>query len=363
MARSVGRDMMRVLVTGHRGYIGSVVTAVLRHARYDVVGLDCDLYRGCDFGRVREDVPSYDLDLRDVEFTDLLSFDAVVHLAALPNDASSDLDRTTVDEVNDVATIRLAECCKKAGVSRFVFASSCSVYGRDGARPFDERSPADPRTHEGISKLRCERVVARLADQTFSPVSLRHAHVYGISPRLRTDLMVNEFVASAVTTGQVLVRGDARAWHPVVHVEDLARAYAAVLAASPEAVDGQIFNIANVGGTGADEIGPAGTYRVIDVADTVTELVPHCTRSVRPVVRNDANCRIDASKLQRALPRFSFRWTLPLGIRQLRQAMEGSGLTPADLRSDRYRRTLRLRTLIERGEVDTSLRHRELALV
>lgn len=358
----MGRDMMRVLVTGHRGYIGSVVTAVLRHARYDVVGLDCDLYRGCDFGRVREDVPSFDLDLRDVEFTDLLSFDAVVHLAALPYDAGSGIDQTVVEEVNQTATIRLAESCKKASVSRFVLASSCSVYGRDGARPLDERSPADPRAPEGISKLRCERMVARLADHTFSPVFLRHAHVYGISPQLRTDLMVNEFVASAVTTGQVVVRVDARAWHPVVHVEDLARAYAAVLAAAPDAVDGEIFNIASVGGMGADEVGPAGTYRVIDVADMVAELVPSCTRTVRPVVRNDANCRIDASKLQRALPRFSFRWTLPLGIRQLRQAMEGSGLTPADVRSNRYRRTLRLRTLIERGEVDTSLRRHELAL-
>jgi len=355
--------MMRVLVTGHRGYIGSVVTAVLRHARYEVVGLDCDLYRGCDFGRVREDVPSFDLDLRDVEFTDLLSFDAVVHLAAVPHEAWSDLDRTAVEEVNETATVRLAECCKKASVSRFVFASSCSVYGRDGAPPLDERSPADPRTPEGISKLRCERVVARLADHTFSPVFLRQAHVYGVSPRLRTDLMVNEFVASAVASGRVVVRCDARAWHPVVHLEDLARAYAAVLAAPPEAVDGQVFNIAKVAGTDDDEIGPAGTYRVIDIADTVTERVPHCTRTVRPVVRNDASCRIDSSKLERALPRFSFRWTLPLGIRQLANAMEGSGLTPADVRSDRYRRALRLHTLIDRGEVDTSLRHRELALV
>lgn len=342
---------MRVLVTGHRGYIGSVLVTVLRHARFEVVGLDCDLYQGRDFGRVRETIPSYCLDLREVEFTDLLSFDAVIHLAALQESTPPGIDSGLICEVNEEATIRLAECSKKACVSRFLFASSCGVYGRNGIKPFEETSPADPITQEGASKLRCERALDRLADHSFSPVFLRQADVYGVSPRLRTDLMVNGFVASAVATGCVVVPGDWQVWRPVVHVEDLARAYAAVLIAPDETIHDEAFNVA----------APDDNHRAIDIADAITELVPQCTRRVTRTCFDEPSYRVSGSKMKRKFPKLSFRWNLPTGIRQLRNAMFGAGLTPADLRSDRYGRVFPLSALVDAGtpthlEIKTSQR-------
>ena len=337
---------MRVLVTGHLGYLGSVMTTVLKNARYEVVGLDCDLYRGCDFGRVRDPVPSFELDLRDIEFTDLLSFDAVVHLAALSNDALGEIDPKVVDEINCAATVRLAECCKAANVSRFLFASSCSVYGRGGGELRGEGHFARSLTRYAESKLRGEQELARLADRDFCPIVLRNATVYGVSPRLRLDLVVNDFVGSAVTRGQVAMHTAGTAWRPLIHVEDLARVYAAVLTAPDDAVHNEVFNV----------VPPDENYHVIDIADAVTDLAPRATRSGNPDVFDERSYRADGSKLQRTLPKLRFRWTLPLGIRQLRNAMVSAGLTPGDWRSDRYRRMLRLSRLRESGEVDPHLR-------
>lgn len=340
---------MRVLVTGHRGYVGSVMVGVLRHARFDVVGLDCDFYQGCDFGRVHESVPSFDIDLRDVEFTDLLSFDAVVHLAALPEDRSSELDPTTIREINEEVTIRLAECCKQASVSRFLFSSSCDVYGRSGGDLLDEHAPVIPAMLYAAAKYRCECALASLADHTFTPIILRHAGAYGVSPRMRIDLIVNDFVASAVANGRIVVGSGGRTWRPLIHVEDIARAYAAVLLAPDDLVHNQVFNLV------ADE-SASGGRRVIDIADMVTELVSDCTRSIRQDAFDEPSYRVDGSKFQLAFPKFSFRWTLPLGIRQLRNAMLSAGLTPGDWRSDRYRRVLRLKALMERGDLSRTLR-------
>ena len=351
---------MRVLVTGHRGYIGSVMTCVLRHARFDVVGLDCDWYSGCDFGRVVEPVPSFDTDIRDVEFTDLLSFDAVVHLAALPEHASGHHGRgagrrqaVSIDEIDYEATMHLAECAKQANVPRFVFASSWSVYGRNGTERLDETSPPNPVTAHGKSKLHCERDLARLADMAFTPVFLRNAEVYGVSPRLRMDLIVNDFVGSAVTHGRVEFRGGAGGWRSLVHVEDLCRAYAAVLTAPDDLVRSEVFNVT----------APDADYRVIDVADAVTEMVPSCTRPLTVDLFDGKSVRTDGSKLRRRFPKLSFRWTLPLGIRQLQNAMVGAGVSPGDWRSDRYRRARRLQNLIDSGELDPSLRRPEAALI
>ena len=343
---------MRVLVTGHRGYVGSVMTTVLQHARFEVVGLDCDLFRGCDFGRVRDSVPSFDFDLRDVEFADLLSFDAVVHLAALSDDASGELDPRLTDAINHDATVRLAECCKKAQVSRFLFASSCSVYGRGGSGLLDEGGVGRGLTRYAASKLRCERELTRLADRSFSPVVLRNATVYGVSPRLRLDLVVNDFVASAVTTGRVMMKSMGGAWRPLVHVEDLARVYATVLTAPDDLVHDQIFNVVP-----ADE-----NHRVIDVADTVTDHVPRSTRAAAGGAFDERSYRVDGSKLHRTFPDLRFRWTLPVGIRQLREAMHNAGLTPGDWRSDRYRRVIRLARLLESGELSPDLRFAEAVL-
>ena len=337
---------MKVLVTGHNGYIGSVMVSVLRHAHFEVVGLDCDLFHGCDFGRIQEAIPSVDVDLRDVEVTDLFSFDAVVHLATLPEASSTDLDATVFAEINEVATLRLAECCKRAGVSRFVYASSCGVYGRTGDEWLDEASPTAPPTPYTQGKVRCEQALASLVDGTFTAVVLRNANVYGVSPRFRTDLIVNNFVAAGVVTGRVLLRSDGSAWRPVVHIEDLARAYAAVLAAPADLVAGEIFNVSS-----SDE-----NYRVIEIADAVTEWVPHCTRAVSRYTHDEPSYRVSGAKFAETFPDYSFRWTLVEGIRQLRNAMCGAGLTPGEWRSDRYRRAMRLQTLIERGGVNGKLR-------
>ncbi len=343
---------MRVLVTGHRGYIGSVMVSVLQHARHDVVGLDCDWYADCDFGRVRDSIPSFEMDVRDVEFTDLLSFDAVIHLAALPEDTAASLDEALNEEINFEGVVRLAECCKQADVSRFLFASSCAVYGSGNGEPQNELSSPKPITPYAGAKLRCEQELLRLSDQHFAPILLRNATVYGVSPRLRLDTVVNEFVGSAVANGRVAMQTEGRAWRPLMHVEDVARAYAALLLAPDEAVAGQVFNVAIT----------EENYRVIDVADMVTEMVPDCTRSVRAGVPDQRSYCVDGSKLRRALPHLTWRWTLPQGIRQLRAAMLGAGLTAGEWRCDRYRRLMRLSTMMERGELDRSLRRHEAAV-
>ena len=343
---------MRVLVTGHRGYIGSVLTGVLRRARYDVVGLDCDWYRGCDFGRVREPVPGFDADLREIEFTDLLSFDAVIHLAAVPEDHDLLLDPALTEEINYAATMRLAECCKQAKVSRFLFASTCAVYGTNGPDFVDETGPTAPMTDYARSKLRCERDLARLADGDFTPVLLRTATAYGVSPRMRLDTVVNDFVASAVAQGRVNMQTTGRAWRPLMHVEDIARAYAAVLTAPDELVANQVFNVADT----------AENYRVADVAELVSENVLRTTYTANVGMPDRRSYRVNGDKLVRTRPRLAYRWTLRDGIRQLRDAMENAGMTPGEWRCGRYRRMLRLRTLVDRGEMDWSLRFHELAL-
>jgi nucleoside-diphosphate-sugar epimerase len=337
---------VRVLVTGHQGYIGTVLSAVLRQAGCDVVGLDSGLYGACEFGRVQEQVPSFEFDLRDVEFADLLSFDAVIHLAGLSNDECGDRNATLTESFNYGATIRLAECCKKAGVSRFLFASSCSVYGRDGAGLATEDGPVRPLGHYAKAKRRCEKELSALADGTFSPAMLRLATVYGVSPRLRLDTVVNDFVAAAVTTGRILMKSNGLAWRPLIHVEDAARVFLAVLTAPAEQIHNQVFNVA----------AQDANYRVVDVADAVTELVPGCTRQTRVDGFDPRSYRADVGKLQSAFPKLRLRWSLAAGIRQLATAFRAAGLTPGDWRGDRFRRAARIKGRIKIGELDSDLR-------
>ena len=337
---------MRVLITGHRGYIGAVMAAVLKNARFEVAGMDCDLYGPCDFGRTRDEVAAFDVDVRDVEFTDLLSFDAVVHLAATPEDWNGALDPTVSEAINRDAAIRLAECCKKAQVGRLLFASTCAVYGRALNELQDEVSATHPLTPYARAKLDAERALLRLSDTSLSVVVMRNATAYGASPRMRLDTAVNEFVASAVTTGRIDMQTEGRAWRPFVHVEDVARMYAAVLAAPNASVSGQVINAVR-----SDE-----NYRIIDAADRVAELIPGCTRSAPPRTFDRRSYRVDGGKLARLFPRLELHWTLDQGTRQLREAFRTSGLTPGELRSPRFRRIRRLSTLMERGELDSQLR-------
>jgi nucleoside-diphosphate-sugar epimerase len=337
---------VRVLVTGHRGYIGSVLTGVLRERALDVVGLDSDLFAGCDFGRMSERVPWLQRDIRDVESTDLHSCDAVVHLAGLSEDPTGMIPSRLMESVNVAGTLRLATCCKRAGVSRFVFASSCAVYGNTSGAVVTEDAPLSPLTPYAASKACCERELARLADGRFVPVFLRNATCYGVSPRLRTDLVVNDFTASAFSRGRVVMRTAGRSWRPLVHVEDLARVIAGVLTAPDGAVACQAFNV----------LPPGENHRVVEIADQVTEAVPDCFRRQPEGVFDHRSYRADASRLVSLLPERTLRWTLSLGIRQLLAAFRSSGMTPGQWRSELYRRQLRLAALIERDEIDGDLR-------
>jgi len=343
---------MRVLVTGHRGYIGTVVTNVLRHARYEVVGLDCDFYHGCDFGRTHEDIDAFNLDIRQIEFTDLLSFDAVIHLAGLSEHEAADLDDDLSREINLDATIRLAECCRQADVSRFLFASSCAVYGNGGEAVLTELDVPAPLSPYAEQKLAAEMALRRLADKDFVPVFMRQATVFGVSPRLRVDTVVNDFVGAAHCYGRVEVQTAGRAWRPLVHVEDVARAYGAMLAVEDEAIACEPINIA-----ATDQ-----NYRVIDIADAVIEHFGRSMRTTRPTVFDRRSYRVSGDKLAALAPRAKPRWSLQQGIRQLRAGMESAGFTPADWRCDRFRRSLRLRRAVEGGELDETLRRTEHVL-
>lgn len=337
---------MRVLVTGHRGYIGSVLTTVLRNAHIDVVGLDCDLYEGCDFGGFRSTVPSFEMDLREIEFTDLLSFDAVIHLASLPEADARTIPDALMNAVNFESTVRLAECCKQASVSRFLFASTCAVYGQRGAERLTEDSSAVPTTPYAHSKLESERALADLADRSFSPVFLRNPTIYGVSPRMRLDLVVNDFVGAAVVHGRVTMRTLGNAWRPLLHVEDLSRAYLAILTSRSEKLHNGVLNV----------VDSSSNHRVIDVADAVVEEVPGATRAAPPMELDERSYRVEGSRLRELLPSFRFRWNLSRGIRQLRAAFDHAGLTPSEWRSDRFRRSLRLAQLRERNALDDVFR-------
>ena len=263
---------MRVLITGHLGYIGVEMTSYLADLGHDVVGLDTDLYRECDFLAPPDSVPALDVDLRDVSEADLLGFDAVIHLAALSNDPLADLNPLLTYAINRDASIRLAETAKAAGVRRFLFASSCSLYGRGGDAELHEGAEFNPVTPYGESKVDVERALSALADDSFSPVYLRNATAYGVSRRLRADVMVNNLVGHAMTSGMVVMQSDGSPWRPLVHILDIAQAFAQALVAPRDVVHNQAFNVGRVG----------ENYRVRDVANLVAAIVPGVSVSCAP---------------------------------------------------------------------------------
>ncbi|MBC7172328.1 MAG: SDR family oxidoreductase, partial [Polyangiaceae bacterium] len=223
---------MRVLLTGHKGYIGTVLAPMLEAAGHEVHGLDSDIFERCTFGAPPREIPWTRKDIRDVELRDVEGFDAVIHLAGLSNDPLGDLDPALTYEINHHATVRLAELARRAGVHRFLFSSSCSNYGAsDGESILDEESELRPVTPYGKAKALAEQDLAALADSRFCPVYLRNATAYGVSPRLRFDLVLNNLVAWAHTTGAVHLKSDGSAWRPLVHIEDISRAFLALLTA------------------------------------------------------------------------------------------------------------------------------------
>lgn len=338
---------MRVLLTGHKGYIGAVAGPVLAGRGHEVVGLDTDLYAGSAFGDAPPPVREIARDLREVSASDLAGLDAVVHLAALSNDPLGDIDPGLTREINHRASVRLAELAREAGVGRFVFASSCSTYGAAGDSFLDETSAVHPVTPYGESKVLAEREISSLADERFSPVLMRNATAYGASPRLRLDIVLNDLVASAFTSGRILIKSDGTPWRPIVHIRDIIAAAAAVLEAPREAVHNQTFNV------GRDE----ENFRIRELAEIVAEVVPGCRIEYAPGGGPDRRCyRVSFRKIQRLLPSFRPAWTAREGAIELLESYRRAGLTARDLEGRRYERISEIRRLVDAGRLDTSLR-------
>jgi nucleoside-diphosphate-sugar epimerase len=338
---------MRILVTGHKGYIGTVLVPMLLQAGHEVVGYDCDWYRRCTFGEPFREILEVGRDIRDVTIHDLVGFDAVLHLAGLSNDPLGNLNPDLTFEINYKASVQLANLCKWIGIPRFIFSSSCSNYGAAGDTLIDEAAEFKPVSAYGASKVLVEQEVSRMADAKFCPVFLRNATAYGISPRLRFDLVLNNLVAWALTTGKVHIKSDGTPWRPLVHVEDIARAFVAALHAPMELVHNRAFNV----GTTTEN------YRVSDLAKIVEETVPGCQIEFGKDAGPDARCyRVNCDRIAAALPDFRPRWNVRKGAQQLYEAYKEIGLTFEDFEGPRYQRIQHIKHLIDLGYLDDTLR-------
>ncbi len=343
---------MKVLVTGHRGYIGVVLVPALIEAGHEVVGLDSYLFEGCDLTTGAAEIPAHRLDVRDAGVEHVHGLDAVIHLAGISNDPLGDLNPHCTFDINHLAAVHMARLAKAAGVGRFLFSSSCSLYGAAGDEPLDERASFNPVTPYGRSKVLAERDIGALAGDDFSPTFLRNGTVYGVSESLRGDLVVNNLVGLAYTTGRVEMKSDGTPWRPLVHVEDVARAFVAALEAPRELVHGAAFN---VGRTGEN-------YRIRDVAAIVADAVPSSTISFADGAGPDLrNYRVNCDRIAEVLPEFQPRWTVPLGAAELRDAYENAGLTAEQFVSGRFLRIKHVLELLGSGRIDSSLRWRAAA--
>ncbi len=345
--RMEGVELVRVLVTGHQGYIGSVLTPMLQERGMDVVGLDIGLFEDCVLGPRPKAAPALHMDVRDVLAEDLLGFDAVCHLAAISNDPVGDLNPDTTYSINYHASVALARAARAAGVKRFVFSSSCSLYGAGGDAPLDEQAEFNPVTPYGESKILAERAIAEMASESFAPIFLRNATAYGFSPRLRGDLVVNNLVGYALTTGEVLLKSDGTPWRPLVHVEDICRAFVCALEAPQELVHNQAFNVGQT----------SENYQIRDVAQIVESVVPNSSIVLSSSASPDKrNYRVSCERISRVIPGFHPQWTVRRGVEQLLDRYREYGLTLDDLVGSRLQRIARVKEQQAAGSIDLDLR-------
>ncbi len=339
---------MKILLTGHDGYIGCIMSRVLQDANHEVVGLDSRLFDGCVFGEDAAQIEFLAKDVRDVTRSDLAGFEAVIHLAAISNDPLGNLNPDCTYDINHRASVHLAHQAAEAGVSRYLYSSSCSVYGAASPEDIlDESAEFNPVTPYAKSKVMVESDLQALASDAFSPTYMRNATVYGVSPRLRGDLVVNNLVGWAFTTGCVHLKSDGTPWRPLVHVEDLCQAFAAALAAPREVIHNQAFNVGRVG----------ENYRISDVAEMVEKAVEGSVLSYEDGAGPDPRCyRVDFGKIAERLPDFRPTWDVARGIDQLLNAYRAVGLEKDDLEGDRYLRIKHIARLLEDELIDSDLR-------
>jgi len=342
---------MRVLVTGDRGYIGAVLVPFIQAVGHEVIGLDAGWYDGCDFGPAPAGVRSSTADVREVTAGDLAGFDAILHLAAISNDPIGHLNPEATYSVNAAGAVHLATVAKAAGVPRFLFSSSCSLYGAAGDAPVAEDGKFNPVTPYGESKVLAEQGISALADDTFSPTFLRNATAYGSSPRLRADIVVNNLTGTAFTRGEVRLQSDGSPWRPLVHIEDISRAFLAVLEAPRDVVHNEAFNV----GRDVDVV------QVRDVALQVAQTLNAPVTFASGAGPDKRDYRVDFSKITERLPAFRPAWTVAAGIQQLAGDMARYELKAEDFEGPRFVRLARIRELSQAGRLDEELRLRDTA--
>ena len=336
---------MRVLITGADGYIGAVLAPTLLERGIDVVGLDCGYYRdGWLYNDARPRPLTLTKDIRHITAKDVEGFDAVVHLAELSNDPLGEHNASTTYDINHRGSVNLAKACKQAGIARFIYTSSCSVYGAaDDAGELDEKSETRPLTAYAKCKLLVERDVGELADDSFSPVFLRNATAFGVSPRMRFDIVLNNLAGFAWTTKEIKMISDGTPWRPLVHVEDICQAIALALEAPRERVHNEIFNV------GTDQ----QNYRIREVAEIIAGEFEGCTTSFGPQGGDNRSYRISFHKIHRHLPDFQCRWSARRGAIQLREVFQRTGMTKETFFFRGFTRLAQLKHLIATRQINS----------